>query len=656
MKKQITFYLTSCLLFISIAAYSQPLGWGFIRSITVSNSATVAAVNYQLKLIVNTQTIITANQMQATGNDIRFGKNCTGTTLYNYWLESGINTPTTTIWVKIDTIPANGTRTFFMYHGNSTVTAVSSIPNVFSGPNSSTDSVASGSSGGAVNSQRGFRFTPTEDLLVTHFGKREPNGTPRTVTLFDFTTQAIVAQGTVTGAAAQYNYNPLNAPIWMAGGTQYILSLYQGPTDGYYFGTSSQIGQHMTYGDMRYCNSCAANTFPTSILTNFHYGYPDLWYFTRNNISPAPTYTFNNTAFPVITVNSGNICIGQSFTMVPSGASTYTFSNGNAVVSPSVTSSYSVTGTNSLGCVSSAAAVATVTVNAIPVVTVNSGNICTGQSFTMVPSGASTYTFSNGNAVVSPSVTTSYSVTGTNSLGCVSSAAAVASVTVNANPVITVNSGSICAGQNFTIVPSGALSYSYSNGSNVLLSLTSNTVVSVIGSNSLGCTSSAVNSSVTVVALPNVTVSSSASLICAGNSVSITAAGATTYSWSNSFTTTGIVVSPSVTTTYSVIGTSAGCSKMVTFTQNVSPCLGLTGVAVNQSAMSLFPNPNKGIFTLELVQASKVKVTNLLGEVQQQLDLEAGSNIINLSHLANGIYFIEAVQNGSKQTVRVVKE
>lgn len=588
MKKQITFYLTSCLLFISIAAYSQPLGWGFIRSITVSNSATVAAVNYQLKLIVNTQTIITANQMQATGNDIRFGKNCTGTTLYNYWLESGINTPTTTIWVKIDTIPANGTRTFFMYHGNSTVTAVSSIPNVFSGPNSSTDSVASGSSGGAVNSQRGFRFTPTEDLLVTHFGKREPNGTPRTVTLFDFTTQAIVAQGTVTGAAAQYNYNPLNAPIWMAGGTQYILSLYQGPTDGYYFGTSSQIGQHMTYGDMRYCNSCAANTFPTSILTNFHYGYPDLWYFTRNNISPAPTYTFNNTAFPVITVNSGNICIGQSFTMVPSGASTYTFSNGNAVVSPSVTSSYSVTGTNSLG--------------------------------------------------------------------CVSSAAAVASVTVNANPVITVNSGSICAGQNFTIVPSGALSYSYSNGSNVLLSLTSNTVVSVIGSNSLGCTSSAVNSSVTVVALPNVTVSSSASLICAGNSVSITAAGATTYSWSNSFTTTGIVVSPSVTTTYSVIGTSAGCSKMVTFTQNVSPCLGLTGVAVNQSAMSLFPNPNKGIFTLELVQASKVKVTNLLGEVQQQLDLEAGSNIINLSHLANGIYFIEAVQNGSKQTVRVVKE
>jgi hypothetical protein len=51
-------------------------------------------------------------------------------------------------------------------------------------------------------------------------------------------------------------------------------------------------------------------------------------------------------------VTSGSICIGASYTIVPSGASSYTFSSGSAVVSP--------TGTSSSGC--STSAVCTVTV------------------------------------------------------------------------------------------------------------------------------------------------------------------------------------------------------------------------------------------------------------------------------------------------------
>ena len=66
---------------------------------------------------------------------------------------------------------------------------------------------------------------------------------------------------------------------------------------------------------------------------------------------------------PTITVNSGTICAGSSFTMSPSGANTYTYSSGTAVVTPTITSSYSVTGTNSAGCMSSNTAVSTVTVS-----------------------------------------------------------------------------------------------------------------------------------------------------------------------------------------------------------------------------------------------------------------------------------------------------
>jgi hypothetical protein len=66
---------------------------------------------------------------------------------------------------------------------------------------------------------------------------------------------------------------------------------------------------------------------------------------------------------PTITVNSGAICAGQSFTINPTGANTYTIQGGNAVVSPSISSTYTVIGTNAAGCQSDAFATSSLTVN-----------------------------------------------------------------------------------------------------------------------------------------------------------------------------------------------------------------------------------------------------------------------------------------------------
>src|SRR5207342_2215535 len=120
------------------------------------------------------------------------------------------------------------------------------------------------------------------------------------------------------------------------------------------------------------------------------------------------------------------------------------------------------------GCISTNTAVSGVTVFITPTVAVNSGSLCSGNSFTIIPSGASTYTVTGGTTTVSPIVNTSYSVTGTSTAGCVSSNTAVSSVTVNITPTITVNSGSICSTKSFTIVPSGASTYTYSGGSNIV--------------------------------------------------------------------------------------------------------------------------------------------------------------------------------------------
>ncbi|NBS67265.1 MAG: hypothetical protein EBT33_23555, partial [Betaproteobacteria bacterium] len=168
------------------------------------------------------------------------------------------------------------------------------------------------------------------------------------------------------------------------------------------------------------------------------------------NVNPLPTLSIAGTT---------TLCAGQSINITASGANTYTWSNNSnnssITISPTISSSYSVSGTSTAGCISASAAISNVTVYALPVITANSGSICNGQNFTISPSGANTYTIQGGTAVVSPSVNSSYSVSGTSTAGCISASAAISNVTVYALPVITANSGSICNGQNFTISPSG---------------------------------------------------------------------------------------------------------------------------------------------------------------------------------------------------------
>ena len=262
---------------------------------------------------------------------------------------------------------------------------------------------------------------------------------------------------------------------------------------------------------------------------------------------------------PVVTVNSGSICNGASFTMVPSGASTYTYSSGSSLVAPTLNTSYTVTGTSVAGC--SNTAVSSVTVNSNPVVTVNSGSICNGASFTMVPSGASTYVYSSGSSVVAPTLNTSYTVTGTSVAGC--NADAISTVTVNANPVVTVNSGSICNGFSFTMTPAGSISYTYSSGSSVVAP-TTNTSYTITGENVAGCTA-IVENTVTVNSNPVVTVNSGS--ICSGNSFTMVPSGALSYTYSSG----SAIVSPSVTTSYTTTGANSfGCENNVVNTITVS--------------------------------------------------------------------------------------
>jgi gliding motility-associated-like protein len=78
---------------------------------------------------------------------------------------------------------------------------------------------------------------------------------------------------------------------------------------------------------------------------------------------------------------------------------------------------------------------------------------------------------------------------------------------------------------------------------------------------------------ITVNDLPNVTASVAPSdSICAGDQVTLTGAGAATYTWDNGVTD-GVAFAPTTTTTYNVIGTDAnGCERGSSVTVVVSSC------------------------------------------------------------------------------------
>ncbi len=71
---------------------------------------------------------------------------------------------------------------------------------------------------------------------------------------------------------------------------------------------------------------------------------------------------------------------------------------------------------------------------------------------------------------------------------------------------------------------------------------------------------------------PNFNISALTSTVCAGNSVTLTTSGASTYTWSNSSNMPSIVVSPSTSVNYTVNGTTlSGCNVVATKSIIVNP-------------------------------------------------------------------------------------
>jgi hypothetical protein len=280
----------------------------------------------------------------------------------------------------------------------------------------------------------------------------------------------------------------------------------------------------------------------------------------------------------------------------------------------------------------------------------------------MTPGGGITYTFSGGSAIVTPTANTSYSVYGTNAFGCVSPTPAISNITVNPVPSVTLTGPTaMCLGQTITLTGWGAPTYSWSTGaltSSISISPLVNTTYTIYGISPAGCGGSAVVRTITVNPIPSVSVAAASTLVCKGETIILTASGVDTYSWNTGALTVSIVVSPSVNTSYTVVGTNTatGCYDEVSVNIFVSPCTNINEASLDIKDLSVYPNPNGGEFVIETTHDANAIIYNMTGELILNKNLNSGINKISLTLYPKGVYFLQVKQGKSVKTLKVVKE
>jgi hypothetical protein len=234
----------------------------------------------------------------------------------------------------------------------------------------------------------------------------------------------------------------------------------------------------------------------------------------------------------------------------------------------------------------------------------SANNICSGGTVTLIAGGVSSYTWlpsgsfagsSQSVVVVSPSTTTQYTVLGLNSFGCTSQTVLTVNVGSGALSVAAIPSGSVCSGGTVALSVSGATTFTWSGSvqNNVPFTPQVSSVYSVTATDSSGCTST---KTIAIQVLPSSTVSIGPPFpaTCPGNSVTLTAnATGTNYLWSNGGTTQSVIVTPTVTTTYSVMVSSTSnslCASNGSVQVLVYPVPVLT-VSVSQTTICLNDPP-----------------------------------------------------------------
>lgn len=393
-----------------------------------------------------------------------------------------------------------------------------------------------------------------------------------------------------------------------------------------------------------------------------------------NGCSTTETVAVTTLSLPVIAITPSfaTVCSRSPVSFTANGATTYTWSNNattpSTVFSPSISTQYSVSGTNPEGCTNSTQ----LTVITIPLPVVNvakpSATVCANAAGNYTASGANTYTWStNANSTITSitaSATAIYTLNGTDTItGCVGTRTFVINTftapVISTFPALT---QTVCRGASATFSVSGASTYSWNNGSfGTVLAVTPsvNTVYTVVAKSSQNCSTSG-TVAVNLYSLTVVNATASKDTVCAKEVVTLTGAGANTYTWlPNSVSGSTFSFSALATLQYILNGTDAnGCVGSDTIKVVVSKCTGIDINSALSSMINLYPNPSNGIFTIEMPFEGKkaVKVYSMSGALISVSETADQLQAMNLQGNAKGLYYIQIDAAGSSMRYKVIVE
>ena len=317
-----------------------------------------------------------------------------------------------------------------------------------------------------------------------------------------------------------------------------------------------------------------------------------------------------------------------------------------------------------------------ITSNNVPSITSNFTSVspfCTGQAiafndassgnpaawqWTITGAVPATSTLQNVSAIYNTSGIYTVQLSATN--GPATSCAVSKTIQVIATPTISIlgNNGVLCSGGSLTLNASGATSYTWMpgnlSGGNQVLSPSSTQVYTITGSNA-NCLSSSVTT-VTVSPSPTLSISLSSNTLCTGQSATVVASGASSYTWlPGNLIGANQILSPTSTQAYTITGSNVNCTSTLIENLTVLVCTGINEKSKNDLLINAFPNPFKDELIIEVNEPSQITITNALGQVVKTVDVN-GKTIIETNDLPKALYILSIkTQNGSRN-IKLVKE
>lgn len=158
---------------------------------------------------------------------------------------------------------------------------------------------------------------------------------------------------------------------------------------------------------------------------------------------------------------------------------------------------------------------------------------------------------------------------------------------------------------------------------------------------------------VSISGLPSLTVTGK-NTICAGERTTFTLSGSTNYAWNGAPISTTHSVNPTSTTVYTVSAYNViSCQVSKTITLTVLPCVSIDEYTDDLSR-NIYPNPNTGVFNIDLFESSQVKISDISGKEVYSNNLPIGVTEINLKHCSKGVYFVELKTKNLARTFKLV--